>query len=115
MIVLPLKDLYRILSKDDIFILKMNLLTDSSKFKLVVNYLTSIYWSQFKSKLLTHEGISSTQTKKNFTGRLAPMTSQGNSLLPSTSKVNFLKELSFFKESRNQNCRSNSIAVAKLI
>lgn len=118
MIFFSVKDVLRILSSDDVLVLKKHLPKSPSKENLINLYLTNLYWDQFRKKVLIQEKLMSppaprpTKKKGQSTSKVTRVIEDRDIL---AGKYKPLQELKFFKANGTSNVNCLALGIPKIL
>ncbi len=118
MIFFSVKDVLRILSSDDVLVLKKHLPKSPTKENLINLHLTNLYWGQFRKKVLIQEKLLSPPIPKP-----AKRSGQSTKKAPSgvvdmnilAGKFKPLQELKFFKAMGTNNVNCLALGIPRIL
>ena len=118
MIFFSVKDVMRILSSDDVLVLKKHLPKSPTKESFINLYLTNRYWDQFRKKILIQEKLLNPPApkppKKNGQSKAnAPRVIEDQKILSGKHKP--IQELKFFKANGTNNVNCLALGIPKIL
>ncbi len=112
------KDVMRILSSDDVLVLKKHMSKSPSKESLVNLYLNNLYWSQFKHKLLIQEKLIPPPMPQ-IKNRSQKTKSQQKRIVTNTElllgRYKPVQELKFFKATGTTSVNSIALGMPQIV